>query len=204
MDVCMAGEIGIMKDKSREKNKKSAEKKKSDKKQKNEMKSRKLAKNSVSLKAAKKKKHKKNLKENLKEEIKASKKPLSPAEEIRETDELTASGKEPVSRQDAKDRNAVGIGDRSQEKSRQDRALIYRALGDESRLQILDILREQEMCAADLLKLVPIVQSTLSHHMKILCESGLVQCRKQARWSYYSVNKQLFGETADRLKKWSE
>lgn len=84
---------------------------------------------------------------------------------------------------------------------REAQALIFRALGDESRLQILDILEDQEMCAADLLKLMPIVQSTLSHHMKILCEAGLVICRKQGRWSYYTVNKQLFEEAADRLRE---
>lgn len=179
---CMhSGEMGIMKDKAKEKNKKSSEKKKSDKKKKNELKEQ---------KAGKKKKEKKNLKSVLF------------TEERPEREEAVRPEKETVLIQE--ERKPKKTAESNAEEGGKDWALIYRALGDESRLQILELLREREMCAADLLKLVPIVQSTLSHHMKILCESGLVLCRRQARWSYYSVNRQLFQETAERLKEWSE
>lgn len=68
-------------------------------------------------------------------------------------------------------------------------ALLFRAMGDDVRLQIVQLIRENgELCAADLLKSVSIVQSTLSHHMKILCESGVVACRRQGKWSYYSID----------------
>jgi ArsR family transcriptional regulator len=83
--------------------------------------------------------------------------------------------------------------------SREAQALIFRALGDEIRLQILEFLEEREMCAADILKLLPIVQSTLSHHMKILCEAQLVLCRREGRWSYYVLNKPIFQEAAAQL-----
>ncbi len=63
----------------------------------------------------------------------------------------------------------------------------FRALGDENRLRILVLLEEKELCAGDILKSMDIVQSTLSHHMKILTEAGLVICRKQGKWSYYSL-----------------
>lgn len=81
-------------------------------------------------------------------------------------------------------------------------AKIFRALGDETRLNIVGMLEEGELCAADLLKSVSIVQSTLSHHMKILCESGAVNCRREGRWSYYSINQEALEKASDYLKKY--
>lgn len=73
-------------------------------------------------------------------------------------------------------------------------ASYFRALADENRIQILTLLKERELCAGDLLKSLSIVQSTLSHHMKILVESGIVKCRKQGKWSYYSIDSGRFRE----------
>ncbi len=83
-------------------------------------------------------------------------------------------------------------------------AEIFRALGDEVRLQILELLRGEELCGSELLKSVSIVQSTLSHHMKILCESGMVRCRKQGRWSYYSVNPEAIRVVEKYLNTYGE
>ena len=69
-------------------------------------------------------------------------------------------------------------------------AAVFHALGDESRLRILDLLLEGELCVAQLQKSVTIVQSTLSHHLKILVEAGLVRMRRQGRWSYYSIDRE--------------
>lgn len=88
------------------------------------------------------------------------------------------------------------------EVSENEAALIFRALGDETRLRIVGMLEEHELCAADLLKSVSIVQSTLSHHMKILCDSGAVNCRREGRWSYYSINAEIMEKAADYLKKY--
>ena len=52
---------------------------------------------------------------------------------------------------------------------------IFKALADESRLEIMLLLMDGERCACQLLDALKIGQSTLSHHMRILCESGLVQ-----------------------------
>lgn len=80
-------------------------------------------------------------------------------------------------------------------------SLLFRALGDDVRLQLVQLIRENgELCAADLLKSVSIVQSTLSHHMKILCESGVVSCRRQGKWSYYSIDPQKLLEAAAYLE----
>ena len=88
------------------------------------------------------------------------------------------------------------------EVSEDEAALIFRALGDETRLRIVGMLEEHELCAADLLKSVSIVQSTLSHHMKILCDSGAVNCRREGRWSYSSINAEVMEKAADYLKKY--
>lgn len=81
---------------------------------------------------------------------------------------------------------------------------VFRALGDENRMKILRFLSDGELCAAELLDMMSIVQSTLSHHMKILCESELVLCRKQGRWSYYRLNVELFEKVADSLVQQAE
>ena len=65
---------------------------------------------------------------------------------------------------------------------------VFRALGDTHRLQILDLLLARPMNAGELLASVDVVQSTLSHHMKTLCESGIVTARKKGKWTIYSVN----------------
>ena len=71
---------------------------------------------------------------------------------------------------------------------------IWKALGDERRIEILDLLKIGERCACELLERLDIGQSTLSHHMKILCDSGIVNYRKQGKWMYYSINYDLAKE----------
>jgi ArsR family transcriptional regulator len=53
---------------------------------------------------------------------------------------------------------------------------------------ILEMLQSGEKCACVLLEKLEIVQSTLSHHMKILVESEVVSARKQGKWTYYSIS----------------
>lgn len=63
-----------------------------------------------------------------------------------------------------------------------------KALSDPNRLQIIDILSCGEMCACDLLEHFEFSQPTLSHHMKVLSETNLVNIRKDGQWSHYSLN----------------
>ncbi|TDT63692.1 ArsR/SmtB family transcription factor [Fonticella tunisiensis] len=67
-------------------------------------------------------------------------------------------------------------------------AKIIKALSDPSRLKIIDILSCGEKCACDILQYFDFTQPTLSHHMKVLMECGIVECRKEGLWSYYSLN----------------
>ncbi len=64
---------------------------------------------------------------------------------------------------------------------------VFKAFCDENRLRILQLLRSGEMCACNLQDVLTISQSTLSHHMKILLESGLVASRKSGKWTYYHL-----------------
>lgn len=66
-------------------------------------------------------------------------------------------------------------------------ARVFKAFCDETRLAILEMLQDGEKCACVLLEKVKVGQSTLSHHMKILVESGVVTARKQGKWTYYSI-----------------
>ena len=67
-------------------------------------------------------------------------------------------------------------------------ARVFKAFCDENRLHILEMLRSGEKCACMLLDELQISQSTLSHHMKILCDSGIVQGRKEGKWVHYSID----------------
>ncbi|MDF2608721.1 MAG: transcriptional regulator, ArsR family [Lachnospiraceae bacterium] len=67
-------------------------------------------------------------------------------------------------------------------------ALLMKALSDETRIQILDMLYKEELCACNILEEFKITQPTLSYHMKILSDSGLVIGRKDGVWMKYSLN----------------
>lgn len=69
-----------------------------------------------------------------------------------------------------------------------DIALICKALGDTNRLKIVEMLSDGEKCGCKLLEAFEITQPTLSHHMRILCECGLVEGRKDGKWTHYSLN----------------
>lgn len=80
-------------------------------------------------------------------------------------------------------------------------ALIFKAFCDENRIRILKMLRSGEKCACKLLEELDVTQPTLSHHMKILCDSGVVVGRKEGKWMHYSISEKGAKEAADRLKE---
>ncbi|MDL2229207.1 metalloregulator ArsR/SmtB family transcription factor [Treponema sp. OttesenSCG-928-L16] len=67
-------------------------------------------------------------------------------------------------------------------------AKVFKAFCDEKRLRIIELLQSGEKCACVLLESVDISQPTLSHHMNILCESGIVVGRKEGKWTHYSIS----------------
>lgn len=69
-----------------------------------------------------------------------------------------------------------------------DRARLFHALSDETRLAILRLLRQGERCVCDLQEDLKAAQSRLSFHLKVLRDAGLVRDRKEGRWSFYTLN----------------
>ncbi|MBR5719353.1 MAG: winged helix-turn-helix transcriptional regulator [Clostridia bacterium] len=70
----------------------------------------------------------------------------------------------------------------------EERAKVFKALCDEKRQRILELLQSGEKCACVLLEHMDMPQSTLSYHMKILCESGIVEGRDEGKWTYYHIS----------------
>ena len=68
------------------------------------------------------------------------------------------------------------------------RAKVFKAFCDERRQRILELLQNGEQCACKLIEGTGMAQSTLSYHMKILCESGIVQGREVGKWTHYSID----------------
>jgi len=68
------------------------------------------------------------------------------------------------------------------------RVKVFKALSDDNRISIIESLQTSEKCGCTLLEELNIVQSTLSHHMKILVECELVKSRKDGKWTYYVLN----------------
>ncbi len=71
-------------------------------------------------------------------------------------------------------------------------ALACHALSDETRIAILDRLRNGEQCVCNLMDVLGAGQSRLSFHMKALKDAGLVRDRRDGRWIHYSLNIETF------------
>lgn len=67
-------------------------------------------------------------------------------------------------------------------------ARVFKALCDEKRLAILELLRSGEKCACILIDTLDMGQSAVSYHMKILCESGIVESRQEGKWTHYRLS----------------
>ena len=78
-------------------------------------------------------------------------------------------------------------------------AAMFKAFADENRIQILELLRDGERCACMLLEEMKITQPTLSHHMKILCDAGVVVGRKEGKWMHYSISEDGLGSVRNYL-----
>jgi ArsR family transcriptional regulator len=79
-------------------------------------------------------------------------------------------------------------------------ATVAKALGDPIRMQLVDVLRRHagKVCVCELVPLFDLSQPTVSHHLKVLREAGLVGSERQGLWAYYYVN----GEALRELSSW--
>lgn len=79
-------------------------------------------------------------------------------------------------------------------------ATIFKALCDENRIKILKLLVTGDKCACKLLEEINVTQPTMSHHMKILCDSGVVIGTKEGKWTHYSLSPEGAEYAAQCLK----
>ena len=70
--------------------------------------------------------------------------------------------------------------------------IFFKAMGEETRVKIISMLLEEEMCLCELIDRLSLSQSAVSHHVKILKQAELVRDRRCGKWSYYSINKRGF------------
>ena len=87
------------------------------------------------------------------------------------------------------------------ETTHQENARVFKALCDEKRLEILELLRGGEKCACVLLEKMDIGQSGLSYHMKILCDSGMVSSRQEGIWTHYALSESGRERAAELLRE---
>jgi ArsR family transcriptional regulator len=80
-------------------------------------------------------------------------------------------------------------------------ANIFKALGDPTRAEIFDMLKTGCKCACKILEKFKITQPTLSYHMKIMCECGLVECKKIGTWVHYNLNPDILNNAVEFLLK---
>ena len=78
-------------------------------------------------------------------------------------------------------------------------AKIFQAISDETRLLILDHLKEGEQCVCDLTDAFKTGQSRLSFHLRVLKEAGLVLDRPEGRWVYYALNPDAIEELQETI-----
>jgi ArsR family transcriptional regulator, arsenate/arsenite/antimonite-responsive transcriptional repressor len=86
--------------------------------------------------------------------------------------------------------------------------LLFKALADPLRIRILEFLKrpdaeycsfEDKVCACDLERVLALSQPTISHHMKLLVQAGLVGAEKSGRWVYYRIERDAFALISEYL-----
>ena len=83
----------------------------------------------------------------------------------------------------------------------EERARVFKALCDERRQRILELLQSGEKCACILIEEMEMPQSSLSYHMKILCESGIVSGREDGKWTHYRISPSGREKAVELLKQ---
>jgi ArsR family transcriptional regulator len=79
-------------------------------------------------------------------------------------------------------------------KRREKGVSLFHALSDETRLEIMERLKDGEQCVCDLTDALKTGQSRLSFHLKVLKDAGLITDRPEGRWTYYSFNREVLEE----------
>lgn len=82
-------------------------------------------------------------------------------------------------------------------------ARVFKALGDPTRVRLLSLIAAGEggeACICDLTEPVGLSQGTVSHHMKLLADAGLVTRDQRGKWAYFALNAEVMDAAADALR----
>jgi ArsR family transcriptional regulator len=77
---------------------------------------------------------------------------------------------------------------------------IFKALSDETRLRILSLVLEGEMCVCEIEESLGLTQSNASRHLTVLKNAGILSCRKQAQWAYYRLSEEFCNENRELVE----
>jgi ArsR family transcriptional regulator len=78
---------------------------------------------------------------------------------------------------------------------------LLRVFADEARLNILNVIGDRKLSGVDILEKYPMHQPTLSYHLKIMCESEILNAENKWRWTYYTVNQEKLQQVIELLKQ---
>ncbi|MFA0815447.1 MAG: ArsR/SmtB family transcription factor [Anaerofustis sp.] len=84
------------------------------------------------------------------------------------------------------------------------KAVMFKALGDNTRIEIIQLLAQGELCANEIHEHFEFSQPTLSYHMKMLTESGLVRARRDGAWVRYSLNRDAMSMLSNWIREQTE
>jgi len=73
-------------------------------------------------------------------------------------------------------------------------ANIFKALSDDTRLRVIKLLQERELCVCELMQVLDMSQPRISRHMSVLKNAGLVEDRREGKWIHYSLRKETQGK----------
>ena len=78
---------------------------------------------------------------------------------------------------------------------------LLKSLADETRLAILTMLQDSEMCVCEIMEALPVSQPAVSHHLRVLRKPGLITDRRQGKRIFYSIDQQAFESAATLLDR---
>ena len=84
-----------------------------------------------------------------------------------------------------------------------DIAVIFKALGDDTRIEILRMLFGKSLCVCDIMDAFALTQPAISHHLKILKQAGIITDSKAGKWVFYSINEEAFHRLSSFFQEFS-
>lgn len=100
---------------------------------------------------------------------------------------LTESGLRGACRPGERTSQLRKVADRLDETTLRHAEDVFAALGDRTRLKILSLIAEEELCACEVMVALELTQPTTSHHLGILERTGLVSSRREGKWVFYTL-----------------